>query len=335
MDVAVRNAGRGGGQCEVAETGISRVVVEDAVRRQPSVSEVRLAGGQEGTTDPVDQPGRLVDRKRTAGQAVGQRSAVEPAHDQVRGTGLPPVVVDGDDRRVVERGDATGGRLEAAHELRTVGHGFVHDPDGEVAVDARQAGGEDRAVSARAQPLAQHVPPQPLAGRLDHEQRRVLGEEAALEVDQGGCRVEPELVAEIPAQVLERAQGVGLAARPVEGDHQLRPEGPRAWGWHRPGPRSRGSGWPPGRARARLRTAARRRQGATRPVAGPLGGPSPRRRTRRTRPPATGRARSAARPPLRRGHLQRHGPRLRPRRSRSGPRRRPRRRPSSGSPAPA
>ena len=52
------------------------------------------------------------------------------------------------------------------------------------------------------------------------------------------------------------------------------------------------SSWPPGRARARLRTAARGRRAAARPVAGPRVGPSPRRRTRRRRRPATGRARS-------------------------------------------
>jgi hypothetical protein len=67
-----------------------------------------------------------------------------------------------------------------------------------------------------------------LAGRrlpelapLRGAERRVLREDLLLELLQGGARLDPELVDEPPAALLEDVERLGLTARAVERQHQL------------------------------------------------------------------------------------------------------------------
>ena len=101
----------------------------------------------------------------------------------------------------------------------------MEDADRQLAIDAREAGGEHGAVATGAEALAESVPPQRLAGGLVEEQRRVVGQDPSLQLLQRGRRVEAELLDQGPAMVLERPEGVGLSPAAVEGEHELGLEG--------------------------------------------------------------------------------------------------------------
>ena len=55
-------------------------------------------------------------------------------------------------------------------------------------------------------------------------ERWVLAEDRLLQLLERGRRLEPELRDQPPSQVGVHAQRLGLPARAVEGEHQLRPE---------------------------------------------------------------------------------------------------------------
>ena len=150
---------------------------------------------------------------------------MQAAHHHVRRPGLAPVVLEGDDRGVAKRRHSVRRRLERAHELGIVGELLVEDADRQLAIDTREAGGEHGAVPTGAEALAQSVPPQRLAGGLVEEERRVVGEDPSLQLLQRGRRVEPQLVGQGPAMVLERPEGVGVSPAAVEGEHELGLEG--------------------------------------------------------------------------------------------------------------
>ena len=161
----------------------------------------RVGRRHQRPADATDQRRQRGVRQRAAPQPVGQRAAVHPAHDEVGGARLPPVVVDRDDRRVAQRRHPMGAGLERPHELGAVGDLLAEDADREVALDPRQAGGEHGAVATRAEPLTQAVPAQRQPGRLGEHQRRVVGEHPPLELDQRRRRLEPELLDEHAAVV--------------------------------------------------------------------------------------------------------------------------------------
>ena len=109
--------------------GSPAVVEQHALRHDPAVHDPGVGRGGERAADATDQRRQRAVRQRAATQAVGQRPAVHPAHDDVRRPRLAPVVMDRDDRRVAQRRHPMGGGLERAHELRAVGDLLADDAD--------------------------------------------------------------------------------------------------------------------------------------------------------------------------------------------------------------
>ena len=71
---------------------------------------------------------------------------------EVGDAGLTPVVVDRDDCRVVQGGDALDRGLEGSDEVGSVGELLPNEADHEVAVDPGEVGDADGAVGTGAQP---------------------------------------------------------------------------------------------------------------------------------------------------------------------------------------
>ena len=263
-------------------------------RGHPAVHDPGVGGRHQRPADATDQRRQRCGRQRTAAQPVGQRPTVHPAHHEVSGARLPPVVMDRDDCRVAQRRHPMGAGLERPHELGAVGDLLPDDANREVALDPGQAGGEHGAVATRAEPLTEAIPAQRQPSGLGEHQRRVVGEHPLLELGQRRRRLEAELLDEHAAVVAVHAERVGLTTGAVQGDHQLRSERLAQRVLARPATRSPGSSPPPGRRPARPRRDARARPAAAPPDAAPQDGPSPRRRTRRRRRRATATALRAA-----------------------------------------
>ena len=210
---------------EVGETRLAGLVVEHVVGRHGAVDDSGGLGADERPAHPGHEGRHLGGGEGPAGQAVGERPAVEAAHHHVRRSGLAPVVLQGHDRRVAERRHPVGRRLERAHELGVVGEVLVEDADRQFPVDTSETGGEHGAVPTGAEALTQSVSPQRLAGGLVEEERRVVGQDPPLQLLQRGRRVEAQLVGQRPPMLLERPEGVGVAPAPVEGEHELGLEG--------------------------------------------------------------------------------------------------------------
>ena len=158
------------------------------------------------------------------GEPVGEGLAAHPAHHEVPGARLAPVVVHGDQTGMADAGDPSRRGLEVAHEAGGVGELAGHDPDDELAVDAGEVRGVDGAVAATAEAFAEVVAADPSGVDGSFEQRRVVVEDLTLELDHRRRRVQPDLVAEQGTQVARRPQRFRLAAGPVAGDDQLAPE---------------------------------------------------------------------------------------------------------------
>ena len=86
---------------------------------------------------------------------------------------------------------------------------------------------------------------------------RLLAEDRALEPLEGGARLDPELLDEQLLRLLVGGERVGLAARPVEGEHELAAQALAERVLRRPGPRARRRARPRARGRARPRSAPR------------------------------------------------------------------------------
>ncbi len=150
---------------------------------------------------------------------------MQPTHDEVGGTGLPPEVLQGDDGRVVQGRQPLGPLVEGAHDVGAIGDRLLDDPDHEVPVDPGEAGGVDRSVVAGAEALTQAVAPQRKSGGLGQQERRVMSEDLPLDLLEAGRGVEAEVLDQDLPVVPEHGEGFGLAAAAVEGDHQLGAEG--------------------------------------------------------------------------------------------------------------
>ena len=210
-----------GTQREVAEVRVAGIVEQHALRDDPAVDDPLLGRRDQRPADAAHQRRHLDPRQRPAIQAIGQRPAGHPAHDQIGRARLPPVVVDRHDGGVVQRCHPVHGRLERAHELGTVGDLRADHPYREVALQPRQPGGVHRAVATGAEALAEPIPAQRQPGRRGEHQRRVVGEDPLLELHQRGRRVEAELLDEHLAMVPQDAERVRLATGAIERDHEL------------------------------------------------------------------------------------------------------------------
>ena len=98
-------------------------------------------------------------------------------------------------------------------------------------------------------------------------QRCVLDQDRVLQPLQGRARLDPELLDERVARLPVGAEGFGLPAAPVEGEHPLPVELLHAAGARRRAARARRSRGRGGRARARSRSGPSRRRGAAPPAA--------------------------------------------------------------------
>ncbi len=113
---------------------------------------------------------RLVDRKRAAGNAVGQRLALDEFHHQ----GAILDSVDLRDVRVVERSEHLRLALEARQALRVGSKEVGQDLDRDLAVQARVARSIHLTHAARAQRADDFVGADPRAWGQRH-QRLTLG----------------------------------------------------------------------------------------------------------------------------------------------------------------
>ena len=118
-----------------------------------------------------------------------------------------------------------GGRLERADELGIVRDLRADDPDRQLPFDPGEPGREHGAVPAGPQALTEAVAPQWPARGLVEEQRRIVGEDPALQLLEGRGRLEAELLGQRRPVDLEGPEGVGVAPTAIEGDHELGPEG--------------------------------------------------------------------------------------------------------------
>jgi hypothetical protein len=125
---------------------------------------------------------------------------------------------------VPQRRHPTGIGFERPHEIRVVGQGLGHHPDGDVTVDPRQPGRVHGAIAPSAQPLTHPVTPQPKLTRLELPQRLVMDQDPTLQLRQLRRRLQPELAGEDLPMRLVRPQGLHLPAAAVQGQHQLRLE---------------------------------------------------------------------------------------------------------------
>ena len=148
-----------------------------------------------------------------------ERAASQVPEDQTGPVGLPPVVVQRHDVRVLQSGDQVGLHLEPSHELGSVGELRTDDLDGHVTTERRLRSPIDDGEGSLPQMLAQAVASQRPAGLRLRQQRGVAGQDAPIEFDQVVPRGQPGLVVEALAVLLEDACRLGLATGAEQGQH--------------------------------------------------------------------------------------------------------------------
>ena len=206
-NVVARLARRVGAELEVGQVGGAGIVEQHALRDEPAVHDPLLGRGSERGADPSRQRRDLGAGHRAAVQAIAQRPAPHPPHDQVRRSRLPPVVVDRDDRLVAQRRHPLGAGLERPHELRAIRDLLTHDADRKVTLDPRQPGGVNGPIAPGAEALAQPVAPQRETRRLGQLEGRVVREDPPVEVDKLRRGVESQLLGEHLAVLAGRRAG--------------------------------------------------------------------------------------------------------------------------------
>ncbi len=156
--------------------------------------------------------------ERAVGEAILERPAPHPAHDEVGAAGLAPEVVERDDVGVLEPGDELCLVLESTDERGIVGEIRMDDLDGDIAI---HRGWIARYTTRSAPPelLAELVALRHAVAAVVHS--GVVGGDHALELDELARRLEPDLVGEVSAVMLKGAQRVGLPTVAIESDEQL------------------------------------------------------------------------------------------------------------------
>ena len=116
--------------------------------------------------------------------------AQEPG-DDVGTTGLPPVVVDRGDVRMLQGGDRLGLRIEAPDERRIGGDALVEDLDGHVTLDVGLDGAEDDARGSVVDLLEEPVAAKRLSPQIES---RILLQDPLVEPHELGRGIDPQLV---------------------------------------------------------------------------------------------------------------------------------------------
>ncbi len=120
---------------------------------------------------------------------------------------------------VLEAGDELSLCLEPSDERRVVGQLGLDDLHRHFAPDDGLHAAVHRAERALGELLVQPVAADG-AGAIDHVERGVAFDDAPFERGDRRGRLEAGLVGEVGAVGLEHAQGLGLPARSVQGQHQ-------------------------------------------------------------------------------------------------------------------
>lgn len=118
---------------------------------------------------------------------------------------------------MLQTGHQEGFGLEVADEVGLVGQARANLLDGDVATDGCLRGPVDDGERAFTQPLAQRVSPQGAAGPA---LGCPAGRDLLVEPFQPLGRFEPDL-GQVRAEILECAEGLGLASRPGQHGHLL------------------------------------------------------------------------------------------------------------------
>ena len=118
-----------------------------------------------------------------------------------------------------EAGDQMGFGLEAAHELGPVGQFGPDHLDRHVTPDRRLGAPVDDSERSLAELFTQAVAPQRRTGGRGEMQRRVAGDDPAVELVQSGTGFQTELLGEAPPMLLVDAGRLRLSAGAVERQH--------------------------------------------------------------------------------------------------------------------
>ena len=207
---------------EVPEIGVALGVEQDVGRPDVPVCDPLPVRERERGGDLLDDAKRALPVQRLASFLERSKAAApQVPGDDVRPARLPPVVVDRDDVRMLERRDGLGLRLEPTDERPSLDEPLVEDLDGHVAFDL----GLDPAEDDARRPV------------VDLLQQPIAAERFAPEIEPGSClRIRswslassgegsiPSSSARISLRPLEGSQRIGLTPLAIERQHQQAPE---------------------------------------------------------------------------------------------------------------
>ncbi len=185
-------------------------------------------GRLEPATDLFGDAHDFIEGKRPFGDQVAESSCAAQPCDEIRRVRLAPVVVQGQDVRMLELGDELCVRLEAADEVGLVRTFGSHDRDGDISLDRGLMSTVRGAGRCHADLLTERVAANGQPGRVRrHRNARrnveggVAGQDLGLQPAQRFGRIETEFLGEPVSQQSIRPQRIDLATRPVQRQHQL------------------------------------------------------------------------------------------------------------------
>ena len=109
------------------------LVQEDVRGLHVAVHDALAMSRRQGGGDLIEDPGARAASSGPAAEQIREAAAAQEAHHEVGGVGLPPVVVQRHDVRVLEPGDELCLALEAPDEVGMIGELGRHRLDRDLA----------------------------------------------------------------------------------------------------------------------------------------------------------------------------------------------------------
>ena len=164
--------------------------------------------------------GRLIEQGASIDESL-KAAALEKTGDNVGSARLAPVVVDGHDVRMLERGNGLSLLLKSPDKVAIRSDLLVKDLDSDIAADIRLDCSVDRPDRAIIELLEKSIAAEGLTTQLE---RWVLLKDPLLKANEFRRWIDAELVGDQSPCPLIGAQRIALPTVPVVGEHELRPQ---------------------------------------------------------------------------------------------------------------
>ena len=235
--------------CETGDVGLNRFLEAGGRSGQPEAREIRVAvlieqhvrcveltmrhpgavGCFECSSEVLYELSCSIRVCGSIGDSVSESAPRHQPRDQIRGTRLPPVVVQGHDVGLLESRDDAGPLFEPADERRVVGNCRWQHSDGDLAAQGRlerPIGCSELVLGELGAHLvaADRQTTSIVTGKTNRPSEvgfHVSEHHALLEKTQLGGWLYPELLGETTRNRAVGAQRLGLSSGPVKGQHQL------------------------------------------------------------------------------------------------------------------